>query len=346
MLKSSIEDYIYQKKALFIPVYSMRDYETGSYNLQADGNMARIISKLASSNFEGATVLIPGMCIGEDYIKRQLKELQIENVTLQKCNAYRTNAAETRNSINDFMEFIDNELNMKDYDIVISEPNKLTMALVQVPSVMNEIKELVYWLPASITTGKQPWFVEQYGNIDKYIAKRIPTAVLTVGQKNVLEGNSFIDKNFYDPQHFYKATYGNVIFFPFRLTDESYMAKEISEMFCELYHEGYDFKVLYSDPNNSGLFDDLNSNLHLEENRIFVKVPTDKTVYDAILEKQPIIPYMEDTDSVLHISIFEFTFNGCRVIMKTTEDSRFINIPQVNNITELKQQIIRELNER
>ena len=33
------------KKILFIPIYSMRDYKTGIYNLEADGNMARIYSR-------------------------------------------------------------------------------------------------------------------------------------------------------------------------------------------------------------------------------------------------------------------------------------------------------------
>ena len=47
------------KKILFIPIYSMRDYKTGIYNLEADGNMARIYSKIRTAKPKEAVVAIP-----------------------------------------------------------------------------------------------------------------------------------------------------------------------------------------------------------------------------------------------------------------------------------------------
>ena len=53
----TIEQIINKKRVLLIPIISMRSYETGLYNLMSDGNVSRIISKLACSDFKKATVL-------------------------------------------------------------------------------------------------------------------------------------------------------------------------------------------------------------------------------------------------------------------------------------------------
>ena len=55
----NFDEMINGKKILFIPIYSMRDYKTGLYNLLADGNMARIYSKIKTAKPKESFVAIP-----------------------------------------------------------------------------------------------------------------------------------------------------------------------------------------------------------------------------------------------------------------------------------------------
>ena len=311
----TIEQIINKKQVLLIPIISMRSYETGLYNLMSDGNVSRIISKLACSDFKKATVLVPQNNCGL-YELQKLADRVIgkDKVDFVECDAYGKNAGETRVEIKKFMKYLSD-----DYDVILIEPNLLTEFLIKQNSPI--VSKLVYWCPVSATTGFTPQFIEGFADIDKFIAQNIPVAVATKSQKDFLMGKSFIDKSFYNPEPFDYKT----IYFPFRLSDPCYHAKEFKQAILNLKDKGYNFKVLYSDPNESGLFDDDN---------IFVKVPTQKEVYTQILKSKPIIPYLENSNDVLHISICEFIYYQCEVIQFENE---IINNPCCENIHDISE---------
>lgn len=296
-----IKNYVKDNAILMIPVFSMRSYETGTYNLAADGNMARILSFLFTAEYESATVLVPSNCIGLEGIKQELRRRGINNVYFYNTIAYGENAKQTRDEIDKFAELILHNIESGMYDKVISEPNMLTYYLAdRFPS------KIIYWCVASVTDRGTPWFVKEYTTIDKKIAKLVPTCCATESQVRELGGQSFVGE-FYEPEKFdFK-----VVFFPFRLTDPNYKAIKFAEYVKELYNKGVrNFKVLYTDINDSGIF---------SNDEPFYKVFSDKVTYLSVLKGKPIIPYFDDSEMIMHISYKEFEYYGCKIV-RTFED--------------------------
>lgn len=297
----------YQKEVLFIPIFSMRSYVTGIYKLENDGNMARIMSKLIELNYKHATVFIPKLHTDITQFENKLKEYK-KNVTFVESNGYQENAAATRSEYEEFM----NEIFTKDkkYDIIISEPNILTYKLVEMQK--EKQFELIYWCVASITTEGMPWFVSDFSAIDTVIAQKVITACATISQVKALKGKSYVEE-FYLPGFFDL----NIIFFPFRLTDRNYKAIEFKKRIEEMYGNKNlkDFIVLYTDMNDSGIF---------EDKKPFKKIPSDKELYLAILKSKPIIPYFENEEMLLHISYVEFKYYGCNIVTDFDELERML----------------------
>lgn len=319
MLKEKLKN----KNVLFIPIYSMRDYQTGKYNLSSDGNMARIVSKVNELECNKITILYPSNSINLDLATKPLSNKR--NINWESCIAYGKNAKQTRD---DYESFIDWLKNIEDFDYIVCEPNYLTFELCK------KYKEkIIYWCVASITSEMCPWFVEDYIEVDKKIAQLIPTAVCTKTQVEALKGLSFIE-SFYDASAFDYKT----IFFPFRISDKSYMFDEFRMIIDNIYKSGLtNFKVLYTDPNES-----LKENLNDE---VFVKVPSDKHVYLSILKSKPIIPYFEDSNNILHISIFEFMYYNCNVIMFKNDNIHHKSFIEINSFENFEEVLRRLLNE-
>ena len=296
----AIRDQIRDKSVLFVPVFSARSYETGTYNLTLDGNMARIVSMLLMGKPDKATVLIPPNVCGLGEIVRQLKEVNVEFV---KCEAYGKNAHATRMNGNRFANFINKNFNPDDFDVLVLEPNTLLN-----PKYLFAFEfhaEIIYWCVASVTSKGSPWFVEEFADMDIKIANKYPTECVLQTQVDKLGGLAYVDeKGFYDPKQFDYE----IIFFPFRLSDKNYHAEEVKEAICELKAiTSRNFKLLYTDVNDSGLFND--------DPETFVKVPSQKEVYLGLLKSRPIIPYLEDVNVLTHINLQEMLYYGCRLIM-------------------------------
>ena len=196
--------------------------------------------------------------------------------------------------------------------------------------------EVIYWNVASDTTFGTPWFVKEYSELDKKLAKDFKTACANKAQVDKLGGQSFVEK-FYDPSYFdYK-----IIFFPFRISDASYKARTFYEVIRDIYFEEgiTNFKVYYTDPNSS--------NDIFRESDIFVKVPSNHDIYIGILKGKPIIPYLEDHDMIEHISINEFKYYNCNVIMRPPRNGIYpSNFEFMNSYDELKTALIKKLGEK
>lgn len=316
------------KKILFIPVYSMRSYETGVYNLAADGNMARVVSKALDIGPDAnkIVILIPENSIGVEKYSDMLNS----NTILLECDAYGENAAETRNNPDKLIEWIKENIApgiVGMYDYVIVEPNLLVEKLDEYYGLGNK---LIYWCVASATDRGTPWFCKDYAELDKKLASKYETWCASQGQVNYLKGKSQV-ATFYNPHYFNYKT----IFFPFRLSDPNYNAAKLIHFVDMLVDLGItNFKVLYTDPNDSNVFKD---------NSMFVKVPSQKEVYTEILKAKPIIPYFEDHYVLNHIGINEFKYYGCKVIMYRPGLGGVSSFSYVNNDYEFFIELVRLL---
>lgn len=324
----AIRDEITNKSVLFVPIFSARSYETGIYNLALDGNMARIVSMILMGKPDKATVLIPRNISSLDVISRQLKGM---NVSFIRCDVYGENAYATRMNGNKFAEFINDKFDRNDFDIIVIEPN--TLADKKYFYQFRNAK-IIYWCVASITSKGTPWFTEKFVDMDKKIADMFPTECVLQTQVEALGGLSYADeKGFYDASQFDYDT----IFFPFRLTDQNYHAEDVKNAVQKLKKMCYNnFKVLYTDVNDSGRF--------YEDPDTFIKVSSQKEVYTGILKSKPIIPYLEDTDVLTHINIHEMIYYGCRLIMFENETYKgYDNVTFIKDIQELPEEMKRRI---
>ena len=312
------------KNVLFIPVFSMRDYKTGKYKLNCDGNMARILSIVYSSQLNNCIITIPMKeKLDLDDFKQllvKLKDKMIENkITFYYDDGYGVNAKETRSSKN--FSYIKKKDVYDSFDYIVSEPQQVTNELIK---RFNNDK-LIYWCVASETINYSPWFTREYKEIDKEIASKILTVCATSSQVKYLKGKSVKGE-------FYLSEFSNIkiIFFPFRISDESYKWELFVSMVNNLIEEGVkNFRVLYTDPNNSS--GDLSD--------VFVKVQNDFPVYIAILKGQPIIPYFENANEVKHISIEEMAMYNCNIICYNTKEIKCDNITMVKNNKEFYEEL-------
>lgn len=300
-----IKDKIRNKIAAFIPVLSMRDYQTGKYKLNCDGNMMRVLSMIYESGVKHAYITIPKLQKIDEHDFGELKK-RIESkfgtlslISFVYSDSYGSNAKETRDC-----RFIHYEISklLAAAEVVIIEPQGMILNLLDFKN--NDVNEkLIYWCVASCTENYTPWFVKDYELIDKRIAEEIPTACATKTQVEFLKGKAYHEE-FYNP----KFSDMKIIFFPFRLSDPSYQAEKFRDMIIKLNQKANNsFKVLYSDPNISGIFDGM-------EEYDILKVPSDFALYISILKGAPIIPYFENADEVKHISIEEMAMYKCQIV--------------------------------
>ena len=324
----AIRDEITDKSVLFVPIFSARSYETGIYNLALDGNMARIVSMILMGRPDKATVLIPKNISNLDVISRQLKGM---NVNFIRCDAYGENAYATRMNGIAFADFMNDRFGPNDFDVLILEPNTL---LLSDHLLTFRFAKIIYWCVASVTSKGTPWFTEKFVDMDKKIANMFPTECILQTQVEALGGLSYADeKGFYDASQFDYDT----IFFPFRLTDKNYHAEDVKNAIKKIKKTCHNnFKVLYTDVNDSGRF--------YEDSDTFIKVPSQKEVYIGILKSKPIIPYLEDTNVLTHINIHEMMYYGCRLIMFENETYKgYDNVTFIKDIQELPDELKRRI---
>lgn len=290
---------------LFVPVLSMRDYSTNKYKLNCDGNMARVLSIIYKGEINGirinhAVINIPSLdkLMQSDFKELKNKIIQKgidDKITFIFNNNYGINAHDTRMT----PKLIDDINNINSFDYIVTEPQYLTKQLINDDSINNN--KLIYWCVASETINYSPWFTKEFKEDDKWIASKITTICATDSQVKYLKGKSKLGE-------FYNANFSDmkIIFFPFRISDESYQWNKFFNMLKRLKSEGVrNYKVLVTDPNNSleNISDDFIS-----------IIDSSFPLYISILKGKPIIPYFENADEVLHISIKEMEMYKCEII--------------------------------
>ena len=311
------------KNVLFVPTYSMRSYETGKYDLSADGNFARVLSLIKNSDCRYVTVAVPKLDMLKDGTIDYLRDLVVDHdVSFATINGYGANANATRFSHELFQEVVSIAYT---YDLIVVEQEQLALDLIHSRKVDNS--KLVFWCVASHVKGHEIWFVDGHKNLDKLIASEIPTVCANEKQVGWLGGKSFVGF-FYDANGTFKPT----VFFPFRLSDPEYhfYDKFIPFMDGIMGSPEIAYDILVTDPNSS-----LNK-LKLGHQRPLV-VPSDHALYMAILKGKPIVPYFAEIDVIRHISIEEIVQAGCYVICyKNKTYDRIPNVHMAEDDEEFK----------
>lgn len=304
-------------KTLFIPIYSMRSYETGLFDILCDGNMARVLNMCKDNESQIVYVAIPEeRLLKEGCIEQLYKFIELHNITdieFVQFKGYKENAAATRDSVSFNSQVVD-FVNKNDISLLVVEPNLLIKHLLlsnndKIRSLI-ERDRVIYWCVASATTIDVPWFVMGRVQSDIELSRLLPTACAVESQVGFLKGKSYVEE-FYNPENFDMK----IIFFPFRISDRSYRFNSLVEMVRKLVKEGiYNFKVLLTDPNNS--LEDIEDDIK----DMFEVIPSSKLIYLAILKGRPIIPYFENADVVKHISICEMLYYKCNIITFKAEE--------------------------
>lgn len=283
-------------KILFIPIVSMRNHISGEYDLACDGNINRILStiSLLNENIQ-IDITIPKNSINEAFILSNIKPNQMINL-IKEDYLYGINANETRrNKL--WFKFI-NE-NIDKYDKIIFEPNIIGL-------LNNPEDKFIYWCPVSNTINSEVSFVKEFADLDKLIAGKYTTYVCTNSQKKYLEGKSIVDISMLSnigKIHALNKT--KVIYLPFRLSDKGYKIEYICKILKEL-ESNYSFNIMYSSPNGV--------ELPIKLNNVY-KISSDRQFYNFMLSNKNVcIPFLENPDEILHMSLFEMIHNKTFVI--------------------------------
>lgn len=294
--QSCLEEFLEGKKILYIPIYSMREYDTGLYNLACDGNVNRFLSKFSQLKSAHIDITIPmNITKNRKWLEEKLNNLSIE-YQLYETVYYGENAGATRRNKN-WIGYVESMSHL--YDVVLFEPNVIGLA--------NLHCEGLYWMPVSDTiTGPVP-FVTEFRELDIENSEKYKTFVASTNQQKLFE-RSYLDNNIFNPELFIdivepvplpRSTL--FIFNPFRQSDKGYKIKEIYEHLVDLKRK---YIVFYTAPNNF--------EIDLPINKI--RVTSDRQNYYNILASKPVVIYLEDPDEILHASIFEFLYFNCRLI--------------------------------
>lgn len=314
MQNIQIENIMENKNILMIPVYSARSYDDSKYDLMVDGNISKYLMKIFKSNANTIDIFYPDNSINFENVKRYCK-------MYKKCEVnwlpvkYGKNALETRNMGDIFLEYIMQI--PKKYDLIIFEINTLPRILIADKERKHiffqkyTFDNLLYWMGTHNENGTLWNASNNNDTMNSIIPQYISTACLLFEQVGFYKRKCFYDYYEYDPSYFDKK----VIFIPFRLSDKSYDIEYIISI-LEKIKQYKEFTVLYTDPNDSHLFDNLDAN-------IYIKIPKQKDVYCSILKGKPIIIYLDDLSVNSHSNIFDFLYYGCELIMYKKKSDLF-----------------------
>lgn len=303
-------------KVLIITVYSMRDYETGLYDLNCDGNF-HIVMNLLSLLDETTqiTLTMPPRSLCKSWAGPRVNYTPHLNCEIEflSCEAYGKNAQQTRLNKEGWESFLNNE-DLQQYDLILFSPQTCY------PTLEKLDRPLIYWMYHSRTESYNPEYLHPVNAWDKYIAEHCRTFVASYNQLQY--GSDLeIDNAWYNTEYMNKVykTFlkeaappfpSPTIFIPFRQNHAGYRLPELFAALAELEDA---FIILYSAPN--GVVID-----ELPDYALHVKL--DKATYINTLRRKPLIPLLENVDDLLHYSMYEFAHLGAKVLTLPNQHSK------------------------
>lgn len=283
--------------SLIVPIYSMRDHESGLYSLLKDGNLQLHLSRMSKDDY----LAVPTNT--SDYFN--FLSLGLVDASKIVRLVYGSNAYDTRKN---FWKY--NALNVN----YMCEAYNLGL-VTDITGFKGEVKTLSYNFNITSYPELDRPYIDEFLEIDvKSVNSSNKTTVLNYRQKEVLVENgadpSKIEINTKvlkpelidilsegDPIFDYKEKYKNYIFFPFRISDKAYN-------FEQVVNKHRDHWIIITDPNNS--YDGNYPNV--------VKIEINKNEYYRILKAKPTIVYNENPELVLHPGLAELIYFDCNIL--------------------------------
>jgi hypothetical protein len=323
-------------KVLWIPIFSMRSYETDMYSITKDGNFQLTLSRILASDFDHITVSIPNMVSDINQYLEMMKMIGIKfphkNIDYIQL-IYGKNAVETRKSfwVNN-RDFFYNE-SILDYDLVITDITGYSGSMSFDLPFINNFN--ITKLPNLVRP-----YIDDFFNIDLVqIKQSIFTTVINKSQKEYitkidpsLENKIFVYNKL---AHEYLLPVNNqinpnidmsTIFWPFRISDSAYKFNEFIEMF-EKNNLNLKYSIIITDPNDT---------YTLNKNYIH-KIKMSKKQYYETLQNRPIIIMLDNIDDVFHPGTVEFMFYNCNMI--TFKNSLIIHDGMIKSLDDIPQKL-------
>lgn len=305
---------------LFIPIFSMRSYETGKYAILKDGNFQLTMARVLASDFDRIFVAVPDDASDYEDLLTRFKDFQ--KVYFWKMK-YGKNAVETREQFwklnAAFLKVFPEEY---DVQLVISD---ITGYPGNMPVIYNfnitKLPEL-----------DRPYIDRFFEQDLKSIEQSLFTTVINPRQReyilevrpdlmNKVVVNYKVAHERMLPKGMAGGNDQKMIFWPFRISDKAYEWEKFLAAFEEQALNS-EYIIVATDPNDT---------LHTDASFVMKVKPT-KEMYYQILATRPIIVMLDDIDTVLHPGTIEFLYYKCPII---TYKSKLIHNP--NAIDDLEQ---------
>lgn len=275
---------------------------------------------------------------------QNIRSVTDQDIEIIHGKFFRINALLTRKSAHKNGSIIRDIMCANDIDTVIYEPNSFHKCIGRLnlcPNLKNKKINFIYWCPVSDTKDVKPTFLKDFANDDiKCIDSSMHVVFASPKQKQyflelfkplisqegyeALNNKIEVRTKIIEPKYFTGTfiaeqikqklgTTKNFVYLPFRLSDAGYNIEFILKTVASLRQAGVDVKVIYSDPNSSEAF--VSSDLY--KDFCFKVGQHGRDDYYAILKAfnkhnkcgyNMVIPYLENSDDIIHASVFEFEF--------------------------------------
>lgn len=300
---------------LWIPIFSMRSYDTGKYAILKDGNFQLTMARIIASQYDHITVAVPDDASDFEsakYLYRNAKPGKLSTLKLK----YGKNAVETReqfwdlnrkvltDAIDKHQQFDRIITDITGYDIKSFHPvdvvynfNITKLPELDRPYIDKFWEEDIQSIRDSLFTTvinprQKEYIVEQFPELEDKVKVHLKVAHTKLLQKSIVPA--------YPPK---------TIFWPFRISDKSYQWEQFLAAFEQqkLHEQGW--TIICTDPNDT---------LKDSPGYVFKLKPT-KEEYYAILQMKPIVVMLDDIDTVLHPGTIEIMHYGCPVVTYWSE---------------------------
>lgn len=345
---SRLDGIINNKRILCVPIVSSINRITGEYKLDCDGNINRIVTAFSHANsFKELTIFLPIDYESKDILNYFTKK-NSNKISLIYTPYFGKHAGEQRSKPECFertLKLIENEYIDK-YDYIFVESQYLGNGLIS----DGYRDKLIFWnnvceIEVDGYT-KSRNFMQGYNNLNRNLVRNCAYTICVSPETTEYwktfmldEGNSetrvlncpyLIDRDLcYFSYHTdtelieyvnsVKAGGYEVIYLPYRMTDEGYQMDKVIKFINE-HCTTHKVALFYSDPNDSGYIKKIKS--QLDKDIKYVKVSTDRGIYYTLLDyANVIIPYFEDIAFVNHASIHEM-FNhqaNCNIVLDISQ---------------------------
>lgn len=280
---------------IYVPMISMRSYETNLYDLTCDGNVNRfssvflnVIKDFEKRHKDGIEIFIVLPLLeectpeSEEFIKRLVKESE-DHISVLHTSMFPSGGPKQERSLKPIAKLADYVRQMAALykcSTIIYEANYLGVLLEGHKIAFDRPWKTIYWCPVSETMTFQPDFLKSVAYVDQELVKCCDYMLVAVeAQKRHFE--RFVDDKdkvilmpmLIDPslpmfsfkrdtetlhkiQKMREENNCAIIYFPFRLTDKGYRFEDVANAIVNLALN-WNICLVYSNPNDSDLIEEV-----------------------------------------------------------------------------------------